>query len=637
VLTDAASGAASGAGEGLQRALREELAAWDAAGLRRRLLPADPATRGRDFTSNDVLGLARHPALIEAGCAALVEHGAGGRASRLLGGGCALDARVEQAAADWLGAEAGLLFPSGYQANLGLVGALAGRGDALFCDELLHASLIDAARLSRAQVCVHRHGDLEHLGALLARAAGARRRLVLTEGIFSMDGDRAPLPELAALCARHDAALLVDEAHAAGVLGPAGAGAWAEAVAQGTIAPELQGRLAARLVTGGKALGVAGACVVGSAALREVLVHRARSFVFTTAVSPAVPGALLAAIALVRSAAGDALRAQLAARTAQLARGLARPAPPAAIVPLVLGESAGATAAAARLVERGLDVRAVRPPTVPEGTARLRLVCHADHAEADVARLLAALSEAGVREAAHGQDAAHDTHGVRAPSHALVVVGTDTGVGKTVVSALLLRAALHAPEAHATYWKPVQTGPDSDTDAVRELAARASFALPLHALALAASPHAAAAAAGVRIELDDVQQSLADLVRATAGTLVVELAGGLLVPYDERHTQADLLARAGLPVVLVARSGLGTLNHTLLTLEALAGRGVAVRALFLVGPPHAGNRETLERRSGVAQLFELPLLEPLDGAALDTWLAHCPLASLLEADGAPRA
>ncbi len=661
---------------GLQAALRAELVEWASAGLRRTLSPSDPAARGRDFTSNDVLGLARHPAVVEAARAAIAEHGAGGRASRLLGGGCVLDERVEGAVAAWLGAEAALLFPSGYQANLGLVGALAGRGDALFCDELLHASLIDAARLSRAQVLVHRHGDLEHLSALLTCAPGARRRLVLTEGVFSMDGDLAPLPGLAALCARHDASLLVDEAHAAGVLGPAGAGAWAQAVAQGQIAPELRGRLAARLVTGGKALGVSGACVVGSAALREVLVHRARSFVFTTAPGAAVSGGLLAAIAIVRGAEGDTLRTRLAARVAQLAAGLPhapaamhsgptapwpvqagpppfastprRVTPPAAIVPILLGESAAASAAAARLQKAGLDVRAVRPPTVPQGTARLRLVCHADHTEADIAHLLAALSAAGVTQAAASARPAGVTQaaaGARpagvtqaaasarpAGAGTLVVVGTDTGVGKTVVSALLLRAALLDPAAEATYWKPVQTGSDSDTDTVRELASRASFVEPLHALPLPASPHQAAAAAGVVIELAAVQQRLAELVQRTPGTLVVELAGGLLVPYDERHTQADLLARAGLPVVLVARSGLGTLNHTLLTLEALSARRIDVRALILVGAPHASNRDTLARRSGLLHVLELPLLEQLDGAALDSWLEHHPVAEVLQAD-----
>src|SRR5688572_26873686 len=234
-------------------------------------------TSGVDLGSNDVLGLARHPRVVAAAKGAIEEHGAGGRASRLLRGGSPLDERAEAAVAEWLGAEAALLFPSGYQANLGLLGTLVGRGDALFSDRLNHASLIDGARLSRAQVFVHAHGDLDELARLLALARGARRRLVVTESIFSMDGDAAALAELDELCERHDAWLVVDEAHAIGVVGPTGAGAWAARGARSS------GRLAARVVTGGKALGVSGAFVVGSRVLREELVNHARALLFTTA------------------------------------------------------------------------------------------------------------------------------------------------------------------------------------------------------------------------------------------------------------------------------------------------------------------------------------------------------------------
>src|SRR5262245_32659218 len=246
-------------GAPLDQALARELELWEAAGLLRRPEECAPS-RLVDFASNDYLGLARDPRVVEAARAALAVHGAGGRASRLLGGGSPLHVACERAAAEWLGAEAALLFPSGWQANAGLVSALAGRGDAVFSDRLNHASLVDAARLSRARVFVHAHLDLEELERQLASAAGARRRLVLTEGVFSMDGDRAPLAELHALCARHDAHLVVDEAHAAGLLGPEGAGAWAAA----RVAAEGEARLAARVVTGGKALGVAGAFVAGS-------------------------------------------------------------------------------------------------------------------------------------------------------------------------------------------------------------------------------------------------------------------------------------------------------------------------------------------------------------------------------------
>ncbi|MEZ5988415.1 MAG: aminotransferase class I/II-fold pyridoxal phosphate-dependent enzyme [Planctomycetota bacterium] len=251
-----------------------------------------------------------------------------------------------------------------------VVTALAGPGDTILSDALVHASLIDAARLSRARVLVHRHLDLGDLEAGLAASRSARRRLVLTEGVFGMDGDRPDLAALAELCARHDAVLVVDEAHAAGLCGPGGAGAWPDSGAGGATC--------VRVVTGGKALGAAGGLVVGSRPLCALLANRARSFVFTTAAPPAVAAGLRAAIGIVR---GDAaLRARPRARATRLARALGLGEPAAAIVPFVVGGEDEAMAAAAALGDR-FDVRAVRPPTVPAGTSRLRLVCHAHNTE----------------------------------------------------------------------------------------------------------------------------------------------------------------------------------------------------------------------------------------------------------------
>jgi 8-amino-7-oxononanoate synthase len=599
--------------------LDEELAAGlerrAAAGLRREAsLPG--ATSGVDLGSNDYLGLARHARVVAAARAALEEHGAGGRASRLLRGGSPLDERAEAAVAEWLGAEAALLFPSGYQANLGLVGALARRGDALFSDRLDHASLVDGARLSRAHVFVHAHGDLDELGRQLARARGARRRVVLTEGIFSMDGDAAPLAELDELCREHEAWLVVDEAHAVGVVGPGGAGAWA------ALGPRAENRLAARVVTGGKALGVAGAFVVGSRVLREELVNHARSLVYTTAPPPAVAGALLAAVELARGLESE--RAHLRGLAGELARRLALPPPAGAIVPFPAASPAQAVELARRLEARGLYVPAVRPPSVPEGGSRLRIVCHAFNAPSELdelARVLAALPPRPAPRAA-----------AEAPGTALFVVGTDTGIGKTVVSALLLRAA--RARGRAAYWKPVQTGDESDRAAVLALAeASAHEGLPdAWHFPLPASPHEAAAAAGKSIEPARLGDGLRGLLRTLTGTrIVVELAGGLLVPYrsePELVTQADWLATAGAPIVLVARAGIGTLNHTLLTLEALRARHLEPRALFLVGPPHPSNRRTLEQVAGVPRIFELPLFAPLAPSALAGWLAQHDLGEL---------
>jgi 8-amino-7-oxononanoate synthase len=591
--------------------LDSELRSVAARGLKRALEPLEDA-RGRvDFTSNDYLGLARHPAVVEGALGAVRDHGAGARASRLLGGGSPLDGRVEAATAEWLGAEAALLFPTGYQANIGLVTALAGPGDTLFSDERNHASLIDACRLSRATVRVFGHDDLEHLERELVGARGARRRLVLTEGAFSMDGDVPQLAEMAELCLVHDAWLIVDEAHAAGVVGPAGAGAWAAAETEG--APPQ--RLLARMVTGGKALGAAGGIVVGSQKLRETLVHGARSFIFTTGASPATAGALEVAIELARAA--DEERRRLHELNLQLATALGAEATEAAILPYIVGSNGAAMELAEQLQQRGFEVRAVRPPTVPPGSARLRLVLHAFNQPeevADLARELAPLT--------------HPTSPVELSeqkARPIFVVGTDTEIGKTVVSAALCQSL--ARMSPVSYWKPVQTGVESDTEAVRGLCegCEVSFLEPRHEFPLPASPHEAAAEAGGAVDFEGLSSQLDEelALLPDGGELVVELAGGLLVPYDDEHTQADWLAVRRPRIVLVARSGLGTLNHTLLTLEALRSRQLEVETLVLVGEPHDSNRETLARMSEIPVVLELPPTDLADPTALGRWLDGC--------------
>jgi dethiobiotin synthase len=283
-------------------------------------------------------------------------------------------------------------------------------------------------------------------------------------------------------------------------------------------------------------------------------------------------------------------------------------------VPLVVGEAQAAMDAAARLRAAGLLVRAVRPPTVPAGTARLRLCFHATNTDAELERLVEALEPlARARAAVPARACA---------AHELAVCGTGTGVGKTVVSALLLRAA--ARRGAAAYWKPLQTGAESDTSAVERLAGIRTRFEPGQQFALPAAPHAAAAAEGARVDLGGFAERLAANLRALgSGVLVTELAGGLYVPLDEETTQLDLLARRRPALVLVADSGLGTLNHTLLSLEALRARALEPRALFLVGAPHASNRATLARMGRVTRTFELPRLDPLDARALDAWIdAH---------------
>ena len=588
-------------------AWRAELEGLAAAGLERSIAPLPTGPGTCDFTSNDYLGLARHPEVVEAACHALREHGASARASRLLGGGSPLDAEVEGAVARWVGAEAALLFPTGYQANLGLLTTIAGPGDVLLSDALSHASTIDACRLSRARVEVVRHLDLDHLEERLAATRGARRRFVLTEGVFSMDGDRAPLAALDELCARHDAWLIVDEAHSLGVVGPEGAGAAAE-----ELAPE-GSRVVARILTGGKALGAAGGLIAGSAELRERLVNGARSRIYTPGVSPGVAGALLAAVPLARAASEG--RERIRANGASLARRLDLPAPPAAILPVVIGGNEATVSLAGQLQEEGLEVRAVRPPTVPEGSARLRLVLHADDDPSALERLGARIGEQQ-RAQVITTSTAQERH---APP--LVVAGTDTEIGKTVVSALLVRAL--SRRGPVRYWKPVQTGDDSDTETVLRLARGVDVDAPepAHHFPLPASPHEAAAAAGGHIDYEALLARFEqEAQRSGERQLLAELAGGLLVPYDDCHTQLDALARLRPRLVLVARSGLGTLNHTLLSLEALRARRLEPEALLLVGPHHRSNRDTLREQGRVERVLEVPPFEPLGEDSLDGWI-----------------
>ncbi len=596
--------------ESLDAALRREMARTQAAGLARTLEP-NPAG-AVDFTSNDVLGLARHPAVIEGARAALETYGAGGRAARLLGGGCPLDAQAEVLCAQWLSAPAALLFASGYHANLGLVTALAAPGDVIVSDERNHASIVDAARLSRARKAIVPHLDVDAVERALKHNP-FRRALVLTESIFSMDGDLAPLAALADVCARHGAYLVVDEAHAVGLIGPEGAGGISAA------GLEYHPALAARIVTGGKALGAQGALVVGSTALREHLIQNARSFVYTTASSPAVAGALCAAIPLARMAKGARQLALEHARALTTALGLAPAA--GAIVPIAAGTPQQAMAAASALRERGLLVRAVRPPTVPEGRSQLRVITSARQRPSEVQALVQALMELGLpRRATDASGPLSAAPRAKARTLPLFVAGTDTGVGKTVVSALLAGAA--AKHGQALYWKPVQTGSDDDARTVGELASHANLKLCPNAyhFSLPAAPDQAAAAQQASIDVHALRKELESLDRERGDArLVVELAGGLCVPLTERYLQIDWLEQARAQLVLVARSGLGTLNHTLLSFEALRRRNLEPRALFLVGPPHEANRVALERLIKPRRIFEVPLLEELSPARLAEW------------------
>jgi len=341
-----------------------------------------------NFASNDYLGLARHPALIEALTRA-ARDGVGARAAHLLGGHRDEHARLEDALARWTGRERALLFSTGYMANLGAVAALLGAGDLCVQDKLNHASLLDAARLAGCALKRYVHADAASAARQLA-AQPAAAALLATDGVFSMDGDVAPLAPLAALCRRERATLLVDDAHGLGVLGPEGAGSVAEAGLGQDDVPVLMATL-------GKALGVAGAFVAGRAALIDGLVQAARPFVYTTAMPPPLAAAAHAAVEIARFEGWRRDRlARLIAhfRAGAAARGIALLASRTPIQPVPVGAAEAASAAAARLEDAGFYVPAIRPPTVPAGRARLRVTLSAQHGEDDVERLLDALAGA---------------------------------------------------------------------------------------------------------------------------------------------------------------------------------------------------------------------------------------------------
>ncbi len=327
------------------------------------------------FASNDYLGLSHHPAVLAAAHEALDRYGAGSGAARLIVGSRPPHDRLEEELADWTGREAALLFTTGYQANVGLLGALATVADdvLVLSDELNHASIIDGSRLARAEVRVYPHSDVEEVERRLD-AAGDRPVVVVTDAVFSMDGDRAPLEELAAACRRHGALLVVDEAHS--VLGPP-APSGPDVVIVGTLS---------------KTLGSVGGFVAGPAAITDLCRNVARAFIFTTAGPPADAAAAGAALGVLRSEEGTELLDRLRSNL-----DLVRPGHPSPIVPIVVGDERRAVELSAALLERGLLIPAIRPPTVPPGSSRLRVALSAAHTPAMIQRLLDALADLGVR------------------------------------------------------------------------------------------------------------------------------------------------------------------------------------------------------------------------------------------------
>ena len=373
-----------------------ELRFQDKAGLLRSLLPLEGSQRGViktngktlvDFSSNDYLGIADHPALIEGAKKAMEKWGTGARASRLMSGDLEIHHRLESAIAILKGKEAGLLFGSGYLANTGIIPALCGRNDVIYSDRLNHASIVDGLLLSRARFYRFRHNDLNHLEDLLiSHRSRYRRALIVVESVYSMDGDLAQISELLELRGRYGAILMIDEAHATGVFGEKG---------EGIISQTGADAVDVILGTFGKALGGYGAFVAVSNQMRQFLLNRARTFIFSTALPPAIIGANLAAVKLLEEE--PERRSRVCELASELRRalnedlGLNTPSE-SQIVPVVVGDSRSAINLAESLRDAGFFVKAIRPPTVPEGTARIRLSVTANHSAGDVHRLLEALS-----------------------------------------------------------------------------------------------------------------------------------------------------------------------------------------------------------------------------------------------------
>ncbi|MBU1691181.1 MAG: 8-amino-7-oxononanoate synthase [Gammaproteobacteria bacterium] len=376
--------------------LADELNDLEVAGLRRhrRVLESPQGARivveGREylsFCSNDYLGLASHPALIEAAQSAVARYGVGAGASHLVNGHSVLHHELEVALAAFTGLPSALLFSTGYMANLGIVTALAGRDDEVFADKLNHASLNDAVLLSRAKFTRYPHLDLVVLEKRLA-ASRSKRKMVVTDAVFSMDGDIAPVPELLALCECHDALLVLDDAHGFGVLGRGGRGV----LEHFGIASERTVYMA----TLGKAAGVFGAFVAGSVELTDYLVQRARSYIYTTATPPLLSAALAASLKLIDEEEWrrERLRELIAAlrQSLKLQRWrLMDSATP--IQPVIIGSNQETLTVSEVLRDHGIWVPAIRPPTVPKGEARLRISLSAAHTIEDVAHLAAALNE----------------------------------------------------------------------------------------------------------------------------------------------------------------------------------------------------------------------------------------------------
>ncbi|OOP55426.1 MAG: 8-amino-7-oxononanoate synthase [Candidatus Brocadia carolinensis] len=341
------------------------------------------------FCSNNYLGLANHPKIKQASIDAIHQYGWGAGASRLVSGTMTLHQELEKKIAEFKGTEAALLFPTGYMANLGALCALVSRGDMVIGDKLNHASIIDGCRLSGATFRIYPHKDVSQLESLLQRSSGYRRKLVITDSVFSMDGDTAPIPEIVNIARKYDAMLMVDDAHATGVFGKQGKGLIEHY--------GLEGKIDVVMGSFSKALGSVGGFIAGSKPLIDFLKNKARPFIYTTALPPAVCAASLAGLALIQEDASliDSLWRNIASLKTRLLQFMRTISVESPIVPLIAGSAEDAVKVSSKLYENGILIPAIRPPTVPPGTSRLRISLMATHSENDINRLIETLQHVG--------------------------------------------------------------------------------------------------------------------------------------------------------------------------------------------------------------------------------------------------
>ena len=382
----------------LDDTLGPTLAELDKAALRRRLRPLDSGIGPRvtvdgrsviQLCSNDYLGLSSHPLVKEATTNAVSNYGSGAGSARLIVGTSLPHVQLEARLATFKRTEAAVVLPSGYQANVGILQALTGPGDVIFSDELNHASIIDGCRHSRAAVEVYRHRDVNHLGTLLSVNAGARRRLIITETVFAMDGDLAPLNEIVAVAKRYNASIAVDEAHATGVFGATGAGLVEKY--------ELWDSIDVQIGTLSKAVGALGGFIAGSQAVIDTVINSARTFIFTTGLPPMVAAAAQAAIQIIVDEPTRRTKLWRNASFLQehlVAAGYTITETASPILPVLVGDSATSISLSETLLKNGVLVPAIRPPTVPPGTARLRVTPMATHTKSDLTTAVKVFTDA---------------------------------------------------------------------------------------------------------------------------------------------------------------------------------------------------------------------------------------------------